>query len=202
MKKKKSEAFYIGVTGHRFIPDDARLGHSIRQALSDFLQDCGTKDVYLFSALAEGTDQLVAIIALDLKIELCVPLPKSLNHYMEDFLSDEGIESFEDILSTAIEIISLSSTDETQDAYEGLGKYLVEHSDVLLAVWNGVYNQNKGGTGEVVKHALKSGLLIYWIYCENLGEEDLSHQHNEKQIGDVELLINSEFNRNSLEWMN
>lgn len=197
MKKKRSEAFYIGVTGHRSIPNVARLHHSIRQALFDILQDCGTKDAYLFSALAEGSDQLVAKIAQEFEvIELSVPLPKSINNYLEDFTSEEGVESYRNLLSSAFEIVYLPSSVKSQDAYEGLGKYLVEHSDVLLAVWNGVFNQKKGGTGEVVKHALESGLPIYWIYCENLGEEEVSNQYNGKQIGDIEKLINSEFSQN------
>lgn len=196
MKKKRSESYNIGVTGHRSIPDDARLRHSIRQALGEIYKNRGLKDVYLISALAEGSDQLVATIAQELNIEVCVPLPKSLDNYFEDFFSDAGIEGARGLLATAVEIIYLSNSDASQDAYERLGEFLVKHSDVLLAVWNGVYNQKTGGTGEVVKHALALGVPVYWIYCEYSGDEKNSTHPSGKQIGDIELLINPESNQN------
>lgn len=197
MKKKRSEAFYIGVTGHRSIPDDGRLHQSIRQVLFSILQDCGKRDVFLFSALAEGSDQLVAEIAQEFtEIKLHVPLPMAVEDYLAEFSSDDGKSSFQKLLSSATEIITLSHFSDHQHHYEALGKYLVDHADILLALWNGVYNQKKGGTGDVVRHALEAGIPIYWIYCENMGEEELFILQREKQIGDIEILINSESRNN------
>jgi hypothetical protein len=189
MERKRSNHLQIGVTGHRFIPDGSALHHSIRQVLRDILECHATKDIFLFSALAEGSDQLVAKISLEFpEITLRVPLPKAEGEYLEDFASDAGRETFHMLLKTADKVINLKPSDENQSVYENLGNYLVNHSDVLIALWNGVYNQKKGGTGEVVRQALATGIPIYWIYCDNLNRTEHDKLQVKKQLGDIELL--------------
>ena len=189
MESKEPNSFNIAVTGHRFIPDDLNLHHAIRQVLRGILECHATKDIFLFSALAEGSDQLVARISLEFQgISLCVPLPKAEDDYLEDFASDAGRESFHKLLSTAAKIIYLSTSDEGQSDYEYLGNYLVTQSDVLIALWNGVYNQKKGGTGEVVKAALQARKSVYWIYCPNEKVGANNKHKGHKQIGDLEIL--------------
>jgi hypothetical protein len=83
------------------------------------------KDIYLYSALSEGSDQLVARISLKFReISRCVPLPKAKDDYLEDFASDAGRESFQKLLLTADKVIYLSTSDEGQPDYEYLGNYL------------------------------------------------------------------------------
>ena len=41
-----------------------------------------------------------------------------------------------------------------EDAYLQAGKWLVDHSDVLVVLWDGKPAQGKGGTGEYVQRAL------------------------------------------------
>ena len=84
--------------------------------------------------------------------------------YLTDFSSDTGRKGFTDLLDSAEKIIPLGVHPSHAAAYRALGKYLVTHGDILLAVWNGEYNRSIGGTGEVVKAAIDSGMPIYWIY--------------------------------------
>jgi hypothetical protein len=189
MHKTTSGSLHIAVTGHRFIPDDLNLHNAIRNALQSILKHHGIKDICLYSALAEGIDQLVAKIAREFQeIQLRVPLSMPVDEYLADFATEEGRVSFQKLLLTADQVINLSPSTSYQDSYQALGDYLVNQADILLAVWNGVYNHKKGGTGDVVKAALKAGKPVHWIYCPNekVGAKNIFESH--KQIGDLEIL--------------
>lgn len=189
MESKESNSFNIAVTGHRFIPDDLNLHHAIRQVLRDILECHATKDIFLFSALAEGSDQLVARISLEFQgISLCVPLPKAEDDYLEDFASDAGRESFQKLLTSAVKVIPLSHIGTELNAYNELGKYLIHQGDILIALWNGVYNDKTGGTSEVIRGALKAKKPVYWLYCPNQAVGADNSLEEQKQIGELEIL--------------
>lgn len=189
MESKESNSFNIAVTGHRFIPDELNLHYAIRQVLRDILKQYGTKTIYLYSALAEGSDQLVAKLAQEItEMKLLVPLPMEVKEYLADFATKAGRTSFQKLFSTADKVIDMRTTGDHQDSYEALGYYLANQADILLALWNGVYNQKKGGTSEVVKAALQARKPVYWIYCPNekVGAKNIFEGH--KRIGDFEII--------------
>lgn len=161
--------YKIAVTGHRFISADDRLTNTIRSVLDRLIQDHRNSEIHLFSALAEGSDQLVAAIALSYPgVQLNVPLPLPEAEYLQDFASDMGRQAFHELLQNAASVFTLPPQVDHRTAYEGLGKFLLSHSDVLLALWDGEYTLKKGGTGEVVREALDMGKIIYWIYVINV----------------------------------
>ncbi len=122
----------IAVTGHRFIPDDTRLMDSIRLVLNKILSAHKEVETILYSALAEGADQLAAKIALELNpLKLHVPLPMAIEEYLTDFSSDAGRQGFTDLLDHAEKIISLAKQPSHAAAYRALGEYLVTHRDIL-----------------------------------------------------------------------
>jgi hypothetical protein len=47
-------------------------------------------------------------------------------------------------------------------AYLQAGEYVLEHCDVLLAIWDGRVEHGEGGTGQIVRHArmLEKPLVI------------------------------------------
>lgn len=189
MNNKMLASHCIAVTGHRFIPNSAKLEKTIRRILESQIKNHPGKSIYLYSALAEGSDQLVARISLEFQeISLCVPLPKPQNDYLEDFATDNHRKSFQKLFSTAVNIIYLSTPEEGQSIYDYLGNYLVKQSDVLIALWNGVYNQKKGGTSDVVRLALKAGKPVYHVYCPNEKNRELYILNQQKHIGELELL--------------
>jgi len=189
MNKFPPNSLRIAVTGHRFIPDDTRIGDSIRLVLSKIISTYKEEETILYSALAEGADQLAAKIALTFDpLKLHVPLPMAVEEYLTDFSSDAGRQGFTDLLDHAEKIISLAKQPSHAAAYRALGKYLVTHGDILLAVWNGEYNRSIGGTGEVVKAALTIGMPIYWIYSPNLQPDEKNSLNTIKTIGEIEKL--------------
>lgn len=167
IKQKAERELKIAVTGHRHIRISEELIKSINSTLEDLINQFNESDIYLLSPLAEGSDQLVASLAKELaRIKLVVPMPLSIDDYLEDFGSDDSKQQFFELLKIANEIIPLSAVQDHQLAYHNLGEYLVNECDCLLAIWNGIYTNKIGGSGEVVKMAVNAKKPVYWIYSK------------------------------------
>lgn len=155
----------IAVTGHRDLrPDELE---PIRERVQAFFADLSARfperEVSVMSALAEGADRLVAREALDLGLELIVPLPMPADLYVEDFKSPESRAEFESLCARASNIIELPvargsslqqvSVDDAARArqYAQLGVFLCAHCHILLALWDGKLSGDLGGTGQVVR---------------------------------------------------
>jgi len=48
-------------------------------------------------------------------------------------------------------------------AHSEIGRWIVRHSDLLVALWNGAPAQGLGGTGDTVRRALERGLPVIWL---------------------------------------
>jgi hypothetical protein len=123
----------------------------------------------VLSLLAEGADRVVvrAVLAYpDARLDAVLPL--ALEDYLEDFATDESRKEFKELLDRCSKPVLLRKRrvqDESSDpgcqaelrldAYEQAGRYVVDHCDVLIAVWDGEPSRGRGGTAEVVQYALK-----------------------------------------------
>jgi uncharacterized phage-like protein YoqJ len=141
--------YVIAVTGHR----DIVITEALKEAVRHYLKDVTQKydEVVLLSPLAVGADQLVAKVALEYdNIILEVPMPFHQERYLEIF----DASSRENFLRLSQEAKHLFVIPKAYThPYENLGRYMVEHSDVLLALWDGTINGKKGGTADVVGYA-------------------------------------------------
>jgi len=186
---KSTSELRIAVSGHRYISTDEQIVKTIRSLLAKMVNDHTEETIYLISALAEGSDQLVAANAAEMpKIKLIVPLPMPVSDYLTDFILDSGKIRFREMLTLATEMVVLPPCKDNNAAYQQLGNYLVEQCDCLIAIWNGEFNHEKGGTGEVVAAAKSRGKPIYWIYCENEKTGAMNFLHGKKQIGEIQIL--------------
>jgi hypothetical protein len=167
----------IGIIGHRFISIDSKLTNGIGQALN--LIDKIFPDVSwsVLSSLAEGTDQLVLDKVLQTRTidHLSVPLPLEESDYLIDFISTQSRLDFHRLILLASEIIHPPKTVTREDAYWLAGKYILDHSDLIITLWDGQEAQGKGGTGDMIQLARQLGLPIIWIQCEN-------YSHNNSNI--------------------
>ena len=137
----------IAVTGHR----DIVIDETLLLQLDDFFRKMSKKHehITLLSALADGADQCVAESVLKYEnIDLKVPLPLTQKLYLETI---DNKENFYTLAKSAKETFEVPKACE--NPYENLGHYLVDNSNVLLALWDGDYNGKLGGTGEVVTYA-------------------------------------------------
>ncbi|NNE05745.1 MAG: hypothetical protein HKN15_08495 [Xanthomonadales bacterium] len=166
----------IGVTGHRDLLESElpALRQQVRAFLVDLDEAYPGLDLQLISPLAEGSDQLVAEVAVDLGIPLVVPLPMSQREYEKDFLERAGLEKFRELMKRA-EIVRLpvatreggqSETDQgldREEQYMQLGVFISNHCQVLLALWDGKSSEEFGGTAGVVNYHLTAVMPGYSI---------------------------------------
>jgi hypothetical protein len=85
---------------------------------------------------------------------------------MADFESQQSREEFLTLLGEAETVIEMPALDSRTEAYERAGRYVVEHSDVLVAVWDGLPARGRGGTAEIVEWARGLGKPVYRVWTE------------------------------------
>lgn len=186
---EKRRKLRIAITGHRFISCEEQLALAVKHVLSEMRREQPNDTISLITALAEGGDQLAAIAARNIPdVKITVALPMRKGEYLSDFYSEEGKKTFTQLLQQADEVIQLPKTDDHTTAYRQLGSYLAHHSDCMVAIWNGDFNHEEGGTGEVVAEAIRKGIIIHWIYCENEKPGAENPLRGLKEIGDLQIL--------------
>jgi hypothetical protein len=158
----------IGVTGHRILTEIEKIERGIVKALAHIEQSHPEQTLTVLSSLAEGTDRLVARCVLTrANARLVVPLPMPQAEYEADFTTVESKAEFLELLNHAVEIIELPPVPTREGAYEAAGRYVLDHCDVLLAVWDGQPEQGMGGTGGIVNAARKRELPLVWVHAGN-----------------------------------
>lgn len=123
----------------------------------------------LVSSLAEGADCLCVELAMRQPgTSLVVPLPSSIEKYLDDFTTTSARTISLRLLEKAAQVIVLPSQSSNHEvAYQLAGEYIVAHSQVLVAIWDGRAAQGSGGTGDVVDAARRISLPVAWILAGN-----------------------------------
>ena len=149
--------------------------HPTRLALYDSESAC---HVRLTSSLAEGADRVCIDPSLiPFEFELAAILPFEKNEYAKDFsASNSVIDSvngtsgeFETLLSrlqygtTHARLIEMDGRRAaSKSAYDDCGSLLIEHSDILIAVYDGDHSEPHGSSF-VVDAALAAGIPVVWV---------------------------------------
>jgi len=170
----------LGVTGHRVLQDEEILKEKVRDVLNKRIYDLFDEDskrrirscvntpvrFSILTPLAEGADRLVTKEVLkfpDSRIEVVLPLTKE--DYLEDFETEESRTEFEELFKKARRPITLKESslkgqysggdpnEARRQAYEDVGRYVVDECDVLIALWDGQNSRGKGGTAEIIQYA-------------------------------------------------
>jgi hypothetical protein len=155
----------IAVTGHRDLlaSEAPELRGRVDQLLSDLAGRYPDRRISVMSPLAEGADMLVAEEAVALGAKLIVPLPMPRDIYLDDFETEESRSRFTSLYEQAAEVFELplargNSLEDIRDhgpardrQYAQLGVFLCAHCHILLALWDGKYTTDLGGTGQVVR---------------------------------------------------
>lgn len=158
----------IGVTGHRNLHESGLpvLRARVRTFLLDLQARYPQLPLVLLSSLAEGSDQLVAQVALDLGLRVVAPLPMPAALYRGDFDHPPSLMLLERQLQQA-EVLTLplrhGSSFEAIAApglardqqYAQAGIFISSHCHILLALWDGRESDRLGGTAQVVRFHLR-----------------------------------------------
>jgi uncharacterized phage-like protein YoqJ len=165
--------FRIGVTGHRDLADPNALRAPIREAVRQLKEivPVSPEEVVLvvISALAEGADRLVAEVVLraqeDARLEVALPLPAE--DYIEDFKTEDSKRQFCSLLDQASDVWQSPDTPTRNEAYERAGRYIVDRSDAVIALWDGEPSRGQGGTAEIVGYAEGQGVPLAWVHTKD-----------------------------------
>jgi hypothetical protein len=158
----------LGVSGHRFLDEEQKLSRGIDAALNTIAQTFGDQSFRVISALAEGADRLIARRVLKRKystLTILLPLPE--DEYLNDFGTETSQKEFQSFLGQADQIIQLPTAPSREQAYAMQGSFLVDQSDILLIVWDGLDSQGLGGTGDVVAAARIQNMPLAWVKAGN-----------------------------------
>jgi nucleoside 2-deoxyribosyltransferase len=148
----------------------------------------------ILSPLAEGADRVVARAVLSYPdARLVAVLPMTLEDYLEDFATEKSRKEFEELLALCRKPVFLRTwciRDECgeqdklraelrRDAYTQAGRYVVDHCDVLIAVWDGEPSRDRGGTAEIVQYALEKNRPIMRVWEDSFEVLNRSHSTGE-----------------------
>ncbi|WP_185748864.1 hypothetical protein [Humibacillus xanthopallidus] len=159
----------VGVTGHRTIRDPERVARRVRDGLHGILRltdagdGAGPARLEIVAALAEGADRLVAREALALPgttLAAVLPFPADDEGDVE---TPEARAGLADLLERAHTVEVMPTTTTREAGYALQGRWVVDHSDVLVAVWDGERSRGQGGTAEIVAYAADRGVLLLWV---------------------------------------
>jgi hypothetical protein len=158
----------IGITGHQSL----KGREVIRWLKSELVNDIGKMSDLRggYSSLAIGADQLFAKTILQMKVDLIAIIP-SLG-YEETFKGGHKT-SYLSLLSKCKLIETLDFAKPSETAFLTAGKYVVDKSDVLFAIWDGDRAMGLGGTGDIVQYALSHQKTV--IHLNPISREKIIH---------------------------
>lgn len=122
----------------------------------------GTEELVGLSSLALGADQVFSLAVLAAGGQLHAVIPSEA--YEDSFATDESVKSYRALLGLAAHSTTLHFPAPNEDAYLAAGHHIVDHCDLLLAVWDGREAAGKGGTADVVSYARDRGVNIRIIW--------------------------------------
>ncbi len=174
-------ALTLGVTGHRAaaIPAAAlpRLRERVAAVIAELegaarslaaleaahFADC-PPSFTIVSPLADGADQIATEAALARGFALQAVLPFANGDNRGDFADAAALAEYDALLARATSVLELpGERAESLDAYVMAGRATVAHCDILLAVWDGLPQRGRGGTGEIIELAMARGTPVIHV---------------------------------------
>ncbi len=152
----------VAVTGHRDLlaAELPLLREKVRWFLQHLVDEYPDLQLEILSGMADGADQLVAEVALEMDLPVVAVLPFALDEYRRDFADGGAVL---DGLLARCEVITLPDLEGCDPAagagnralhYAQLGVFLSNHCQVLLALWDGKDSARVGGTASVITYHL------------------------------------------------
>jgi uncharacterized phage-like protein YoqJ len=143
----------IAITGHR--PEDLQNFDWIRETLASVLKE--ENPDLLYQGMAAGADLLAAQVSYELGIPYVATKP-----WAGHSPRTEDRVLYQEILDRAESIVEVDPDEDFAGVwvYHNRNKYMVDHADLVVAIWNG---KETGGTATCTKYARDKGKLVIQI---------------------------------------
>ena len=158
----------IGFVGHR---DLERVGGeaAARRAIEHAFTELALShpSIALFCGLAPGADQLAVSVWNRMGLRrpsLVLPFLERSPSGGDDHWTDEphtdGARCFSASTLGEYGEFTVASREEGEEAHEAQARHILEHSDLLIALWDGVPSDRAGGTAATVAKAKAKGMAV------------------------------------------
>jgi hypothetical protein len=157
----------VAVTGHRDLnPDETTVvTERVRKLFETFRERYPHTPILLLSSLAEGADRLVASVAMGCGAELYAVLPMPREEYEKDFATSQSLHEFRRLMDRRYGATVVAANEDDDESfvagpardrrYAMAGAFMVTHSQILIALWDGNQDEVLGGTSQIVRFALR-----------------------------------------------
>ncbi|WP_040812473.1 hypothetical protein [Nocardia concava] len=154
----------VAITGHRGLPAGtlALVDRALRLEVALRIRP-GASDLVGVSCLADGPDSLFAQAVLDAGGRLIAVVPA--RSYRAS-LPTSHHPIYDHLVAAATRIIELDRDTSDPEAHQAGSLRMLDESDELLAVWDGLPARGYGGTADVVVTARERGLPVTVIWPE------------------------------------
>jgi hypothetical protein len=128
----------------------------------------------LISSIAKGADQVVVKSGMKiLGASLEVVLPFRSKDYQQDFDQYEDQKTFNLLFEKADSKLNYAfelepAPAKRSEGYKKAGEMVVQSSEIILAVWDGMPARGEGGTAEMADYALSLKRPVIWINTNDL----------------------------------
>lgn len=146
----------VSITGHR--PEDLPNQEWVEESLKNVLDNMRPEK--LIQGMAAGVDLLSAKLCIDLNIPFVCAKPWAGHTPRKD---NQSLYSLVEAKSQEIVNVNPSRSYPGAYVYHNRNHYMVDHADLVIAVWTG---KKTGGTAECVKYAKKVNKRIIQINPE------------------------------------
>lgn len=162
MDSKRTVPVIVSVTGHRLLreKDIPALRDAVKEELKKIQALCPNSRLILMSCLAEGADMLCADVAAEMNIPLYAALPMEADIYSKNFPETEKIRFWNHCKRAERVFVTPATEPEPVEPdrnylFRQADIYIVNHSHVLLALWDGAEAKPGGcGAAETVAFSL------------------------------------------------
>lgn len=133
----------IAITGHR--PQRLKGQQNLIKKWAE-MQLTSLHPSVIYDGMAQGADQIVALVAKQLNIPIicCYPFPRTQYHPTEQYIMENN------------EVIFVSPNYSKQ-SYWLRDKFMVDNADIVLSIWDGI---RTGGTFLTINYAIGQGKKI------------------------------------------
>ena len=148
----------VGLIGHRKLPPQELDGliAEFDDFLAGLLDSFKHTPILLLTSLAEGADRIALRSRFRDSLTICAALPFEIADYRSDFQGEASLKNFEDSLSRVDQCIEAFSSDSKSSQrdldYRRCANWISDRSNILVAIWNGKFNDEPGGTSDTINY--------------------------------------------------